>query len=85
VLADEFLAPFNNGTITTESSMSGAAFWEKKYLPYVKAQKRPSTAAEYQKMWKRYLEARFAIPLREFRTVECEHLLECMNWAWLTL
>jgi integrase len=76
VLADEFLAPFNNGTITTQSCMSVVQFWEKQYLPYVQAQKRPSTAAGYEQMWNRYLEARLAIAMREFRTADCEHMLE---------
>jgi integrase len=75
-LADEFLAPFNNGTYTAGSGMSVVEFWDKTYLPYVSAQKSPSTKNGYENMWARYLKDRMEIPIRDFRTVDCERLLE---------
>jgi integrase len=76
ILADEFLAPFNNGTYTAESGMSVVEFWERTYLPHVSAQKSPSTKNGYEKMWARYLKDRMERPIRDFRTVDCERLLE---------
>jgi len=76
VLADEFLAPINNGTMTPHSTMKLAQFVESSYLPFVMATKRPSTYKGYVNMWKRYLESRSAIALRDFRTVDGERLLE---------
>jgi hypothetical protein len=76
VLADEFLIPRNNGTVTTYSSMSVVEFWERKYLPCITAEKCPWTADGYDKIWNKYLKDRLALPLRDFRTVGCEMLLE---------
>lgn len=75
-LADEFLGPHNNGMMTIDGSMSVAEFWEKQYLPYVTAEKRPSTVDGYRKMWSAHLKARMTPPLREFRTVDCERVLQ---------
>jgi integrase len=74
-LADEFLRPFNDGTYTSVSSMTVRDFVEEKYLPNVKHQKSPSTYDGYRKMWKAHLKDRMGMPLREFRTVDCETLL----------
>jgi integrase len=74
-LAEEFLQPLNDGTHTPTSVMTLRAFVEGNYLPYVKEHKRPSTHDGYRKMWKRYLESRTGIPLRNFGTFECETLL----------
>jgi integrase len=76
VLADEFLAPINNGTLTPHSTMKLAQFVDSIYLPFVKAHKRPSTYRGYLNMWTRYLEPRSALALRDFRTVDGERLLE---------
>jgi integrase len=75
ILADEFLAPFNNGTFTPESGMSVVEFWAGKYLPYVSDQKSASTKNGYEKMWSRYLKDRMEVSIRDFRTVDCERLL----------
>ncbi|HET7349182.1 MAG TPA: tyrosine-type recombinase/integrase [Acidobacteriaceae bacterium] len=77
-LADEFLKPLNNGTQTPESDMTVAAFVDQVYLPWAKEQKKPSTYDGYLKMWKGYLKDRMAMPLREFRTVDCETLLTAL-------
>jgi len=75
VLADEFLAPLNNGTTTVDSSMSLTDFIEKRYLPYIKEHKAPSTYAGYKNLWSLYLKERATLPLREYRTCECEDML----------
>lgn len=77
-LADEFLAPLNNGSFTAESTMSVADFWEKKYFPYIEGQKSPSTVNGYKNMWARYLKDRMAIEIRDFRTVNCQQALEAV-------
>ena len=74
-LADEFLRPFNDGTYTPASAMTMRDFVENIYLPYVKQQKKPSTAEGYQKMWSRYLKQGADVALRDFRTVDCERFL----------
>ena len=77
-LADEFLAPYNNGKVSAESSLSVEEFWDKKYLPYITDQKSPSTVDGYEKMWSRYLKDRIEMPVRDFRTVDCEHFLNVL-------
>lgn len=77
-LADEFLAPINNGSFTIEGTMSIVTFWDERYLPYITDQKRPSTVNGYKKMWSRYLKDRLDQPIREFRTVDCERLLQVL-------
>jgi hypothetical protein len=75
VLAAEFLQPFNDGTHTPESTMTLETFVDKRYLPYIEEQKRPSTYRGYKNMWLRYLKPRTAIAMRDFRPVEGEQLL----------
>lgn len=75
-LAEEFLLPLNNGTLSPDSTMTLDQFMEKSYLPYAKAQKRPSTFKGYKAIWEDYLKARSGeVRLREFRTCDAERLL----------
>jgi hypothetical protein len=74
-LAEEFLRPFNDGRYTPNSGMTVRDFDEQHYLPSTKAQKRPSTYDGYRKMWRTHLQVRMVMPLRDFRTVDCEKLL----------
>lgn len=76
VLADEFLRPFNDGTFTIDSTTSIVQFVEESYLPHVETRKRPSTYRGYKNMWSCYLKSRIDAPLRNFRTVDGEQLLE---------
>src|SRR5438132_1728464 len=55
VLADEFLAPLNDGRSTPQSTMTLTQFVENIYLPFVQAHKRISTFHGYRNMWKAYL------------------------------
>jgi integrase len=74
-LADEFLMPLRNGTITPYGTVTLTRFVEDRYLPFVETHKRPSTHAGYRNMWKRYLKHHGEIALRDFRTVEGEEIL----------
>jgi hypothetical protein len=74
-LADEFLRPFNDGSHTIASGMTVKNFVENTYLPYVKEQNKPSTYNGYCKMWNAHLKNRMSMPLRDFKTVDCESLL----------
>jgi integrase len=74
-LAEEVLRPINDGTFTAISNMSIRQFVESHYLPNVLEQKRPSTAHGYRKMWDSYLRGPLDMSLREFRTADCEILL----------
>jgi hypothetical protein len=51
-------------------------FTEDRYLPFVETHKRISTFHGYRNMWKRYLEPRGEIMLRDFKTVDGERILE---------
>ena len=73
--ADAILRPINDGTVTPESTMTLCQYVEDVYLPYVSEQKRLSTYKGYNHLWKRHLRSRSLVPLRDFRTVECENIL----------
>jgi len=75
-LAREFLETINRARKTPESTMTLIRFVEGRYLPFVKEHKRISTYHRYRNMWKRYLESRGEVMLREFRTVDGERILE---------
>jgi hypothetical protein len=66
-LADEFLTPLNNGTLTAQSTVTLTKFVEARYLPFVKEHKRPSTYAGYRNMWHRYLKHHGDIALRDLQ------------------
>jgi hypothetical protein len=75
-LAEEFLLPLNNGTLTPESTMMLGLFVKETYLPHVATQKRASTYKGYKEIWNEYLEPRCCdVRLREFRTCDGEKLL----------
>jgi hypothetical protein len=75
-LARDFLKSINFARRTPESAMTLIRFTEDRYLPFVKEHKRISTYHGYRNMWKRYLESRGEVRLREFRTVDGERILE---------
>ena len=81
VLADEFLAPLNDGRATPHSTMTLTHFVESIYLPFVEAHKRLSTFHGYRNMWKTYLKQYGGISLRDFRTVDGERILEAIARA----
>ncbi len=75
VLADEFLAPLNDGRTTPQSAMTMTQFVENIYLPFVETHKRISTFRGYRNLWKCYLKTLAEKPLRDFRTVDGERML----------
>jgi hypothetical protein len=75
VLADEFLAPLNDGRATPQSTMTLTHFVEGTYLPSVQTHKRISTFHGYRNMWKGYLKRHGDITLRDFTTVDGERVL----------
>jgi integrase len=79
LLADEFLAPINNGWTTPQSAMTLTRFVEDHYLPFVQTHKRVSTYHGYRNLWKRYLGPHGQITLRNFRTADAEQILESVN------
>jgi integrase len=56
--------------------LSVVEFWDQEYFPYITTQCRPSTVNGYKNMWNLYLKGRLDLPLRDFRTVNCERLLQ---------
>jgi len=78
VLADEFLAPLNDGRSTPQSTMTLTQFVENIYLPFVQAHKRISTFHGYRNMWKAYLKPHGEIALRDFRTADGEQVLDAI-------
>lgn len=81
VLADEFLAPLNDGRATPRSTMTLTQFVESIYLPFVQAHKRISTFHGYRNMWKAYLKPQGEIALRDFRTADGEQVLDAIARA----
>jgi integrase len=75
VLADEFLAPLNDGRATPQSTMTLTHFVENTYLPFIRTHKRISTFHGYRNMWKGYLRLCGDISLRDFTTAEGERIL----------
>ena len=77
VLADEFLAPFNNGTLSPASTMTLTQFVDKRYLPHIQSHKEPSTYAGYKNMFSLYIRHKYGDrPLRDVRTCDVEQMLE---------
>lgn len=74
-LADEFLAPLNNGTMSPTSTMTLNQFVEKRYLPFIEANKEPSTYAGYKNSFNLHIKKHGNIPLRDVRTLEIEEML----------
>jgi len=75
VLADEFLAPLNNGKVSPASTMTLNQFIEKRYLPFVEENKEPSTYAGYKNSFHLHIKKHGSIALRDVRTVEIEDML----------
>jgi integrase len=77
VEGEKFLRPFNEGSVTPESTQTLVQFVENVYFPYAEHQKRASTLNTDRNRWKTHLRARCdKLRLREFRTVTGEHLLQ---------
>ena len=75
VIADEFLAPLNDGRATPQSTMTLTHFVETTHLPFIQTHKRISTFHGYRNMWKGYLKLHGDISLRDFTTADGERVL----------
>jgi integrase len=76
VLADEHLAPLNNGTLSPASTMTLNQFIEQRYLPYIQSEREPSTYAGYKNAFHLHIKKRGNIPLRDVRTLEIDQMLK---------
>jgi integrase len=75
VLADEFLAPRNNGTMSPAGTMTLNVWIEKCYLPFIQSNKEPSTYSGYKSSFNLHIRKHGDIPLRDVRTFEVERIL----------
>jgi hypothetical protein len=75
VLADEHLAPLNNGTMSPASTMTLNQFIEQRYLPYIESEKERSTYMGYKNSFHLHIKKHGDIPLRDVRTLEIEKML----------
>jgi integrase len=78
VLADEFLAPLNNGTMSPASTMTLNQFIEQRYLPYIESEKERSTYAGYKNSFHLHIKKHGDLPLRDVRTLEIEQMLKAI-------
>ena len=75
VLADEHLAPLNNGTMSPASTMTLNQFIEQRYLPYIESEKERSTYMGYKNSFHLHIKKHGDISLRDVRTLEIEQVL----------
>lgn len=81
-LMNDFMAEQNNvtaidGADVVLAGMTITEFVEGHYLPFVSAQKRPSTLRGYKQMWNAYVQDRIgSMRLRDFKTVHGSRLLK---------
>jgi integrase len=76
--ADLILAPINAKAAIPETSQSLAAFVEHNYLPYCKAELRPSTSHSYRVTWKLLEPHVNGLALRDVRTSDVERILRAV-------
>jgi integrase len=75
-LLDERLKLINEGRSTPEGTPTVSKYFETVFLPYAKAELKPSTANGYASLWKLYLQSNIpAIALRDFRCKDATELL----------
>jgi hypothetical protein len=77
-LADEFLAPLNNGMHSAASTMTLNQFIEQRYLPYIKEEKERSTHSGYKNAYQLHIKNHGNVPLRDVRTLEIEQMLKAI-------
>jgi len=75
--ADDILRPLNQGLVNPESAQELRVFIADVYLPWVKANKRPSTLKACKDIFRIHLKARLGnISVRKFRTFDGQRLLD---------
>jgi integrase len=75
VLADEFLAPLNNGKMSAASTMTLNELFEKHYLPFIESHKEDSTYAGYKNSFNLHIWKHGNIRLRDLFTCDVERML----------
>lgn len=81
-LADEFLAPFNRGTVDARSTMTITEFAEQIWLPLCRENLAPATVNGYEKQWKKYLKPRLgSVAIRDFKTITATNFLQSLAKA----
>jgi integrase len=85
LLAASHMSSVNNARHTALKSTAPApvltvgAFWLNTYLPWVKANKRPSTADHYESDWRMYVRPELeTTPINTYTTVDACELLDCL-------
>lgn len=79
VLAEEFLAPYNNNSTSLLSGATLNHWMEKHYLPMIKDSRKASTYPDYFNKWNRYVRPHGEIPLRDFRTGDGQEMLRAIS------
>ena len=75
-LAAPILDQVNNGFRTTAADITIAAFVKDTFKPWYDAEKKPSTASSYDRIWKCYLQLKVSnVPMGEFRTSDGSRIL----------
>lgn len=77
-IAQNFLAPLNDGTQDVRSSMALVDFIETVYMPEHVATLRPASQRQYKTVWNTYIKPRVneAVTLRDFTTMDGETVLK---------
>jgi integrase len=74
-LIERILTPLNRGS-QPEGSLTFADFYEKHFLPHVRARRKPSTAKFYKDAYNNHLKAVGDIRLRDFTTAHAQSVLD---------
>lgn len=75
-LLDDILRPINEGRANPRGTMTVAKYYENIFLPYAKAELKPSTVNGYKQTWRMYLsEFLQSTVMRDFRCVDATKLL----------
>lgn len=81
-LLAEKLGPINEGRSAPEGTTTVHQYVESFFLPYAKAELKPSTANGYQGLWRMYLKPHVPnLPLRNFRCVDATKTLAAIHRA----
>src|SRR5581483_4849262 len=78
-LCDDFMQKINNQTPGDPSrqQITVADFWETKYLPFIRDNRRAGTVYSYQKIWNKHLKAHFGQKtLSEYQTYMANEFLD---------
>jgi integrase len=77
----EKLRPINERKLRPEATLAVVEYAENFYLPHIKREFKPSTAAGYRTFWKTYLmnQREVQLRLRDFRCVDATNLLAAIH------